>query len=141
MVTAHLYGVENARWTAPHDFRRIIATWVCTYGSPAHIAIYAEVLGHDIDELMTTYNMMNPGKLARQAGLAYADIAANAARVKEQQSPGSSQTTLSAAQMSPPTLVTLLKKLVKKLWNALTSRKQASVFESLTPAEREVLNE
>jgi hypothetical protein len=35
----------------------------------------------------------------------------------------------------------MLEKLVRKLWNALTSRKKASVFESLTAAEREVLDE
>jgi integrase len=44
-VTAHLYGMEHTKWTAPHDFRRIIATWVCTYGEPKHLAIFAELLG------------------------------------------------------------------------------------------------
>ncbi|MBD2037752.1 site-specific integrase [Leptolyngbya sp. FACHB-321] len=141
VTTAHLYGFENAKWTAPHDFRRIIATWVCTYGSPEHLAIYAELLGHDVSELIKRYNKMHPGKLARQAGLAYKDIAANEARVKEWQSPGSSPVALSVAQMNPPALIAMLKKLVKKLWNALSPRKRATVFESLSAAEREVLDE
>lgn len=141
VVTAHLYGIENAKWTAPHDFRRIIATWVCTYGTPAHLAIYAELLGHDINILTKIYNKMHPGKLARQASIAYRDIAANEARVKEWESPGSSQIALSAAQMNQSALIAMLKKLVKKLWNALTPRKRETVFESLSAAEREVLDE
>ncbi|MGV0027307.1 hypothetical protein [Phormidesmis priestleyi] len=141
VVTAHLYEVENAKWTAPHDFRRIIATWVCTYGEPEHLAIYAELLGHDMNELVKRYNMMHPGRLARQATLVYKDIAAREARVKEWQSPSSSQTALSISQMNPPVLIAMLKKLVKKLWNALTPNKRASVFESLTSAEHEVVDE
>lgn len=141
VVTAHLYGLERAKWTAPHDFRRIIATWVCTYGEPEHLAIYAELLGHDVNELMKRYNKMHPGRLARQAPIAYADIAAREARVKVRQSPSASQAALSTAQMNPPALIAMLKKLVRKLWNALTPNKRASVFESLTSAEREAIEE
>ena len=141
VVTAHLYEVENTKWTAPHDFRRIIASWVCTYGEPKHLAIYAELLGHDMNELVKRYNKMHPGRLARQASLAYRDIAASENRVREQQSPGSSQASLSVTQMDPSAFISLLKKLIKKLWNALTSNKRASVYESLFSAEREVVDE
>ena len=62
-VTAHLYGIEQAKWTAPHDFRRIIATWVCTYGEPKHLAIFAELLGNSMKMLVDIYNKMHPGAL------------------------------------------------------------------------------
>lgn len=138
-VTAHLYGVENTKWTAPHDFRRILATWVCTYGEPKHLAIFAELLGHSMEMLVTIYNKIHPGALARQALLAYEEIAAREERIKEFKTLGTSKAVSSFAEMSLTERVTILQKLVRKLWHALTSRKQTEVFEVLSSAEREAI--
>jgi integrase len=82
-VTAHLYGIEQAKWTTPHDFRRIIATWVCTYGEPKHLPIFAELLGHSMDMLVHIYNKTHPGALARQSLFAYDEIAAREERMQD----------------------------------------------------------
>lgn len=141
-VTAHRYGIENAKWTTPHDFRRILATWVCTYGSPEHLAIYAELMGHAIEMLVKIYNKMHPGKLASQAQLAYEQVAAQEHRVKTWTLSGNVEETItSITQMSTDSLISLLKKLVRKLWKALTSRKRASTFERLNQLEREILED
>ncbi|XHX79451.1 MAG: tyrosine-type recombinase/integrase [Stenomitos frigidus ULC029] len=81
-VTAHLCGIEQAKWTTPHDFRRIIATWVCTYGEPKHLPIFAELLGHSMDMLVQIYNKRHPGALARQSLFAYDEIAAREERMQ-----------------------------------------------------------
>ncbi len=138
-VTTHLYGIENTKWTAPHDFRRIMATWVCTYGKPEHLAIYAELLGHSMEMLVQIYNKMYPGALARQSLLAYDEIVAREKQVQALNTPGGSQQPTSIAHMSSTTLVDVLKKLVHKLWYSLTQRKRSELLEALTPAERELI--
>lgn len=138
-VTAHLYGLDQVKWTAPHDFRRIIATWVCTYGEPKHLAIIAELLGHSMDILLRLYNKMHPGALARQAPVAYDEILAMEERVKEFKRPGLSKTATSMGQMSATTRAAMLQKLVRKLWYSLTNRKQSEVVEALSAAEREAI--
>lgn len=138
-VTAHLYGIENIRWTTPHDFRRILATWVCTYGEPRHLPIFAELLGHSTEMLAGPYNRMHPGQLARQSLIAYDEVAARQEQIRGLNAPGAVRHPVSIAHMSQAALVELLKKLVRKLWHALTQRKQRELFEVLTPAEREVI--
>lgn len=141
VITAHRFGIENAKWTTPHDFRRIIATWVCTYGKPEHLPIYAELLGHSVEMLVKLYNKMHPGELARQASLAFADIAAREARIREWQSLGQAELTAPSAEMGPMALVVILKGLVKKLWNALTDHRRSVLFKTLTREEREILDD
>ena len=139
-VTAHLYGLEQAKWTTPHDFRRIIATWVCTYGEPKHLAIFAELLGHSLDMLVKIYNKMHPGALARQSLFAYDEIAAREERMQDIKSLGRTKAATSMSEMSLTALVTMLQKLVRKLWYALTQRKQKEVLESLSSIEREAID-
>jgi integrase len=76
-TTYLLFGADNARRTTCHDFRRIIATWVCTCGEPRHLSIYAEMLGHSETMLRSLYAKLNPGALSRQASIAYQEIVAN----------------------------------------------------------------
>jgi integrase len=140
-ITAHLFGIENAKWTTPHDFRRIIATWVCTYGKPEHLPIYAELLGHSVEMLVKLYSKMRPGEHARQAHLAYADIAAREARIREWELSGQSELRASPAEMGPVELVVMLKGLVKKLWNALTDYRRSALLKILTREERELLDD
>jgi hypothetical protein len=140
-VTAHRYGLENTRWTTPHDFRRIIATWVCVYGQPKHLAIYAELLGHDPAILIRLYNKMHPGQLASQAQFAFEEIYEQEIKVTASQALLQSEAPNSTKQMSPSDVIEMLKKLVKKLWYGLTPNKRKSMSDILTPIEREVLEE
>lgn len=139
-VTAHLYGIDQVKWTAPHDFRRIIATWVCTYGEPKHLAVFAELLGHSMDMLVKIYNKTHPGVLARQSPLAYDEIIAREERVKAFRSSDTSKLVTSMTTLSPTARAAMLQKLVRKLWYSLTQRKQNEVFEALSPAEREAID-
>jgi len=139
-VTAHLYGLEQAKWTTPHDFRRIIATWVCTYGEPKHLPIFAEVLGHSMDMLVKIYNKRHPGALARQSPLAYDEIAAREERMQAFKSLGRAKAATSMSEMSSTALVAMLQKLVHKLWHALTQRKQEEVLASLSSIECEAID-
>jgi hypothetical protein len=137
---AHLYGIEQAKWTTPHDFRRIIATWVCTYGEPKHLPIFAELLGHSMDMLVNIYNKRHPGALARQSLFAYDEIAAREERMQDFKSLGRAKAATSMSEMSLTALVAMLQKLVRKLWYALTQRKQNEVLASLSPIEREAID-
>ena len=139
-VTAHLYGIEQAKWTAPHDFRRIIATWVCTYGEPKHLAIFAELLGHSMEMLVQIYNKMHPGALARQSLFAYDEIATREERMQDFKTLGRTKAAASMSELSQTALVAMLQKLVRKLWHALTQRKQNEVLASLSPIEREAID-
>ncbi|XGV94271.1 MAG: tyrosine-type recombinase/integrase (plasmid) [Leptolyngbya sp. BL-A-14] len=139
-VTSHLYGIEQVKWTTPHDFRRIIATWVCTYGEPKHLPIFAELLGHSMEMLVNIYNKMHPGALARQSLLAYDEIAAREERMQDFKSLGTAKAATSLSEMSSTALVAMLQKLVRKLWHALTQRKQQEVLASLSPLEREAID-
>ncbi|MBW4473551.1 MAG: tyrosine-type recombinase/integrase [Stenomitos rutilans HA7619-LM2] len=139
-VTAHLYGIEQAKWTTPHDFRRIIATWVCTYGEPKHLPIFAELLGHSMDMLVKIYNKRHPGDLARQSPFAYDEIAAREERMQDSKDLGRAKAATSMSEMSLSALVAMLQKLVRKLWYALTQRKQNEVLASLSPVEREAID-
>ena len=139
-VTAHLYGIEQAKWTAPHDFRRIIATWVCTYGEPKHLPIFAELLGNSMEMLVQIYNKMHPGALARQSLLAYDEIAAREERMQNFKTLGRAKAATSMSEMSQTALVAMLQKLVRKLWHALTQRKQNELLASLSPIEREAID-
>jgi hypothetical protein len=69
--------------------------------TPEHIAIYAEVLGHSIEELMTIYNKMHPADWLGKPRLPIETLLPAKQELKSCQSPGSLQTALSAAQMSP----------------------------------------
>ena len=139
-VTAHLYGIEQAKWTAPHDFRRIIATWVCTYGEPKHLPIFAELLGHSMEMLVDIYNKRHPGVLARQSLFAYDEIAAREERMQNFKTLSVPKAATSMAEMSQTALVAMLQKLVRKLWYALPQRKQKELLESLSPIEREAID-
>ncbi|MBD2038248.1 site-specific integrase [Leptolyngbya sp. FACHB-321] len=139
-VTAHLYGLEQAKWTTPHDFRRIIATWVCTYGEPKHLPIFAELLGNSMDMLVKIYNKRHPDALARQSLFAYEEIVAREERMQAFKSLGRAKAATSMSEMSATALVAMLQKLVRKLWHALTQRKQQEVLASLSPIEREAID-
>jgi len=140
-VTAHLYGIEQAKWTAPHDFRRVIATWVCTYGEPKHLAIFAELLGHSMEMLVQIYNKMHPGALARQSLFAHDEIAAREERMQNFKTLSTPKAATSMSEMSQTALVAMLRKLVRKLWHALTQRKQNEMLASLSLIEREVIDD
>lgn len=139
-VTAHLYGIEQAKWTAPHDFRRIIATWVCTYGEPKHLAIFAELLGNSMEMLVKIYNKMHPGALARQSLLAHDEIAAREERMQNFKTLSMPKVAASMSEMSQTALIAMLQRLVRKLWYALTQRKQNEVLASLSLIEQEAID-
>ena len=140
-ATAHLYGIEQAKWTTPHDFRRIIATWVCTYGEPKHLPIFAELLGNSMEMLVDIYNKMHPGALARQSLLAHDEIAAREERMQNFKTLSTPKAAASMSEMSQTALVAMLRTLVRKLWYALTQRKQNEMLASLSPIEREAIND
>jgi hypothetical protein len=93
-----------------------------------------------MEMLVKIYNKMHPGALARQSLLAYDEIAAREKRMEEFKASGTTRAASSISEMSLPVHVAMLQKLVRKLWHALTKRKQSEVFEALSPVEREALD-
>lgn len=142
-VTAHLFGPENAKATTCHDFRRITATWVCTYGSPTHFPLYAEMLGHSENMLRNQYAKIHPGAMAAQVPIAYQEIVENENRVTkrleadESRVPGSIPQTHLASDGEQ---VELMRSMFKILWMALSKPKRNEVLQILTPAQRQLLN-
>ncbi|CAA9361739.1 hypothetical protein AVDCRST_MAG94-3414 [uncultured Leptolyngbya sp.] len=102
--------------------------------------IFAELLGHSMDMLVSIYNKMHPGALARQSPFAYSEIAAREERMQAFKSLGRAKAATSMSELSSTALVAMLQKLVRKLWHALTTRKQNEVLASLSPIEREVID-
>jgi len=128
-VTKHLFG--SAKATTCHDFRRITATWVCTYGEQKHFFIYAEMLGHSEKMLRELYAKIHPGALAAQVPFAYEEIAANEAKVSGK-----------TLQASGPTIETDLKialNLLHQFWGALPKSKRKEFLEICTPAQLQLL--
>lgn len=137
-VTAHLFGCEKARQTTCHDFRRITATWVCTYGTPAHFAMYAEMLGHSVEMLQKLYAKTQAGDLAAQVPFAYNEIAANEAKVA-QRFVENEHKERSSIQKNEDSEIEMLKVMAKMFLGALPKSKRQSIFESLTPSQRQLI--
>lgn len=57
-ASALLFGEENAKRTSPHDFRRIFCTWLYTYGNAEEQEVYAEVMGHSVEQAHLTYVLL-----------------------------------------------------------------------------------
>jgi integrase len=57
-ASALLFGEENAKRTSPHDFRRIFCTWLYTYGNAEEQEVYAEVMGHSVEQARRTYALV-----------------------------------------------------------------------------------
>ena len=135
-VTAHLFGKEEAKATQCHDFRRITATWVCTYGKREHLSRYAEMLGMSVEVLIKIYARLNPGGLAAQVPLAHAEIAANAARVTGKDlldKPGHSSPTSPSKSNSFNGSNNQEHLLIKLLWESMSKRRQEKLLETVPP--------
>ena len=83
-ATAILYGKENAKHPSPHDFRRIFDTWLYTYGTPEEQDLYAELMGHSVEEARRTYAMVRSRDKTQRADEAFNAVAERAKRVKAQ---------------------------------------------------------
>lgn len=82
-----------------------MATWVCTYGNPAHFPLYAEMLGHSEQMLRKLYAKIHPGELAAQVPVAYEEIAENEKRVTQRLRAAESRLRESVPQhLSPQTV-------------------------------------
>lgn len=141
-VTAHLFGAENAKRTTCHDFRRITATWVCTYGNPAHFPLYAEMLGHSAEMLRDLYARTYPGALAAQVPLAYEEIVENENRVTQRlgtnvfaEHGATPQPSVTSANEQ----VELMRSMLKMFWMALPKSKRNEMLQVLSPAQRQLL--
>ena len=93
-----------------------------------------------MEMLVNIYNKMHPGALARQSLLAYDEIAAREERMQNFKTLGRAKAATSMSEMSQTALVAMLQKLVRKLWHALTQRKQNELLASLSPIEREAID-
>jgi len=85
-VSVLLYGLENAKHPSPHDFRRICATWVCKYGTPDELPIFAEIMGHSPEVLLKTYQQCNSRDKTERAEMAFLKIREREAEIKAQKS-------------------------------------------------------
>ena len=135
-VTAHLFGKDEAKATQCHDFRRITATWVCTYGKPEHLPLYAEMLGMSVEVLIKIYAKLHPGGLAAQVPFAHAEIAANAARVTGKDllgKPGHSSPTSPSKSTSFNGSNNQEHLLVKWMWESLSKLKRKKLLETVPP--------
>jgi integrase len=81
-VSALIFGKEEAKRPSPHDFRRIFCTWLYTYGTPDAQKIYAELMGHSVEEARRTYALVQSGHLTMQADEAFDAVLARQDRVK-----------------------------------------------------------
>ena len=135
-VTAHLFDKEEAKATQCHDFRRITATWVCTYGKPEHLPLYAEMLGMSVEVLSKIYARLHPGVLAAQVPFAYKEIAENAARVTGKDllgKPGYSSPKSSSKSNSFNGSNNQEHLLIKLLWESMSKRRQEKLLETVPP--------
>ncbi|HEY9894882.1 MAG TPA: hypothetical protein V6D34_05615 [Candidatus Sericytochromatia bacterium] len=128
-VTEHLFG--EAKATTCHDFRRITATWVCTYGEPKHFSIYAEMLGHSEQMLKDLYAKLHPGALAAQVPFAYEEIAANEAKVLGK--------TVQNKTISTEAKLKAALTLAHQMWGALPKSKRKDFLEIWTPEQCQLL--
>lgn len=143
-LTGHLYGYDNAKKTTCHDFRRITATWVCTYGDPKYFPMYAEMLGHDVILLQKLYAKIHPGSLAAQIKDVYSEIAANEARAKSRNFESSVRETsqlnvISATQACPSEQLELAVSLAKLMWGFFSESKRSKILKTLTPQQQRLL--
>jgi len=128
-VTNHLFGTPKA--TTCHDFRRITATWVSTYGEPKHFSIYAEMLGHSEQMLRELYAKLHPGALAAQVPFAYEEIAAQEAKIL-------GKTACTTTGTPEEKLKTALA-LAHQMWGALPKSKRENFLEMWTPDQCQIL--
>lgn len=107
-ASASLYGRENAKHPSPHDFRRICATWVCKYGTPEEVAIYAEIMGHSVDVLLKTYQQCSSRDKTEQAEAAFAKIKQREALHKQEKAKKAIPNLLAATPKIPPAVMAIL---------------------------------
>ena len=94
-----------------------------------------------MEMLVQIYNKMHPGALARQSLFAHDEIAAREERMQNFKTLSTPKAAASMSEMSQTALVAMLRKLVRKLWHALTQRKQNELLASLSPIEREAIDD
>lgn len=128
-VTEHLFG--DSRKTTCHDFRRITATWVCTYGEPKHFSLYAEMLGHSEQMLRELYAKIHPGALAAQVPFAYEEISADEARILGKTSESGTMTTEAKLEIAL--------NMLNQVWGALPKAKREDFLEIYTSAQLQLL--
>jgi integrase len=131
-VAGHLFG--DAKRTTCHDFRRITATWVSTYGEPKHFAMYAEMLGHSEQMLKNLYAKVHPGALAAQVPFGREEITANEARVQ-------GKTVQSAVSEMEAKLAELeeFRTMSHQMWGALSKTKRKEFQETWTPKQCQLM--
>jgi hypothetical protein len=140
-VTAHLYGEEEAKATQCHDFRRIKATWVCTFGKPEHLSIYSEMLGMSEEVLKKRYARLQSGALAAQAPYADQEITANELKVTSKglsvKPDAPNQVVLS--ELGSTLTERVLLRMLKIMWSNQSKAKRENTLELFSPLERQVL--
>jgi integrase len=85
-ITGILYGLENAKATTPHDFRRIFETWLFKYGTPEDIEIYTEILGHSPEEARKTYQQVTSREKTERAEFIFQKVTKQAENIRRQKS-------------------------------------------------------
>ncbi|MBD2465367.1 site-specific integrase [Oscillatoria sp. FACHB-1407] len=81
-VTALIFENKEPKRPSPHDFRRIFCTWLYTYGTPDAQKIYAELMGHSVEEARRTYALVQSSHITMQADEAFDAVLARQERVK-----------------------------------------------------------
>lgn len=106
-ISALIYGVENAKCPSPHDFRRICATWVCKYGTPEEVAIYAELMGHSPTTFYAIYQQCTSRDKTERTETAFLTIQQRAARIQVEKSGKKALGSSSLFRLDPAILAVL----------------------------------
>jgi integrase len=77
-----LYGKANAKSPSPHDFRRIFCNWLYTYGTLEEQELYAELMGHSVEEARRTYAMVASRTKTERVDDAFRVVEARASRIQ-----------------------------------------------------------
>ncbi|MBD3886225.1 tyrosine-type recombinase/integrase [Phormidium tenue FACHB-886] len=73
-VSALLFEKHRAKAPSPHDFRRIFCTWLYTYGTGYEQEVYAELMGHSVQEARRTYAQVKSSRITMQADEAFNSV-------------------------------------------------------------------
>ncbi|MEP0873098.1 tyrosine-type recombinase/integrase [Trichocoleus desertorum AS-A10] len=82
-ATCLIYGRENGKAPSPHDFRRIFCNWLYTYGTLEEHELYAELMGHSVEEARRTYAMVDSRAKTERIDDAFMVVAERAKRIQE----------------------------------------------------------
>ena len=81
-ASAQVYGVSNMKSPSPHDFRRIFCNWLYTYGTAQEQELFAELMGHSVEEARRTYAMVKSHVITCRADTAYESVAKRERQLK-----------------------------------------------------------